>query len=364
MAHLDFSAGIPLRIAAISGLALAAACAPESLGDPRYAGESCRRVTLIDERTGAAIVGAEDMAIDRRRDRLIVSAYDRRAAERAARRKAFQVPEGGLYELDLNALRQPDGRLVAARPLLDADAVAGGLRPHGLDYDPERGEVAFVNRGYQKIDERWRMTPRLERASIFGDIVEVSGEEAPCAANDVLVSDVGAFVSFDHGDCGWRGMAEDVFGFARSGIASAGGAPLFEAAKFANGIAELRNGDIALADTKSSSIVVLTKAGDGFDEERRVTTPGGPDNLTIAEDGRVIAALHPSLIWIGAHRKLGFGNAPSRVVKVDPDSGDVELLFDNVVGHRFSAATVAVEDDKTLVLGSVTEPGVLVCRRG
>ena len=159
-------------------------------------------------------------------------------------------------------------------------------------------------------------------------------------------------------------MAEDVFGFARSGIASAGGAPLFEAAKFANGIAELRNGDIALADTKSSSIVVLTKAGDGFDEERRVTTPGGPDNLTIAEDGRVIAALHPSLIWIGAHRKLGFGNAPSRVVKVDPDSGDVELLFDNVVGHRFSAATVAVEDDKTLVLGSVTEPGVLVCRRG
>ena len=62
------------------------------------------------------------------------------------------------------------------------------------------------------------------------------------------------------------------------------------------------------------------------------------------------------------HRRLGIGRAPSRIIKANPQTGAVEILFDDPDGALFSAATVAVEWAGALIAGSVTDEGLLVCR--
>ena len=70
-------------IAAVAAGLVVASCAGEGLGEPRYATDQCRRVALEDADTKSLVVGAEDFALDRNAGQLFISAYDRRAAEKA-----------------------------------------------------------------------------------------------------------------------------------------------------------------------------------------------------------------------------------------------------------------------------------------
>ena len=350
-------------VMAVALLGLAGCAGEAATSAPGYDLESCRRVSLFDAETGARIVGAEDMAIDRATGRLFISAYDRRAVEKAARKRAFQIPSGGVYQTTAAAIAAaPEGGLTIA-PLARAGEISGGLRPHGLEFDDVAGELLFVNRAYQREGRSWRMTPRIERVGADGAVYVGKKEPAPCAANDLVADDHGALVTFDHADCGAGGAIEDVFGLKRSGVAR-GGAAVFDGARFANGLTRTLTGDLVLAATRDKALIVLTQSPDGYVEDRRIELPGGPDNLTIADDGGVVAAVHPSLMRMGLHRKLGLGAAPSRIVKSDPENGSVSILFDDPKGAIFQAATVAVEWGDALVLGSVTDDGVAVCRNG
>ncbi|MBI1393387.1 MAG: hypothetical protein GC152_11660 [Alphaproteobacteria bacterium] len=377
--------GWPRAIGArFSGAALVlavmvAGCVDQVDEAPLVSADACQLIDLYDERTGDRIVGAEDLAVDRIGGRLFVSAYDRRAVEKAVGQRSFLLPEGGLYELPLSRLQEAGGRLVAATPVISGNDVPGGLRPHGIDYDPVTGDLAFINRAYQKINGHWRRSSRLERVNVSsgprherldmsaqfgvadGWSPQLSDGEPHCAANDVVEIGGEALVSFDHGACGWRAAVEDAFGFAHAGIAAERGGAIFSGARFANGVAQSVTGEIVLAQTRDKSIAFITDAGRGLAETRRAETPGGPDNLTIGPDGGIIAAVHPSLPWIGLHRHFGVPRAPSRIVRVDPESLEVTLLYEDLRGDYFPAATVAVETENNLILGSVTAPGVLVC---
>ncbi len=362
-----------------AGFIALGACVEQVDAPPAYDQSACRPASLVDVSNGERVVGAEDLAIDRRAGVLFVSAYDRRRVEKAARRGAFLLPEGGVYAVALAALADADGRLIPAAPIIPRDAAPGGLRPHGLDFDPVTNEIAFVNRGYQKIDGRWRRTSRLERVRLsvpdpasapdaadwthhlMGSIGSPAQSDAPCAANDVLSIDGAALLSFDHANCGWRAFAEDALGLRRSGIAAERGAPLFDGARFANGVARSVTGEITLAATREKALVFLKEGRGGLAEARRVSLPGGPDNVTVSADGGLVTAVHPSLPWIGAHRHLGLPRAPSRIVKVDSKTLATRLLFEDLRGDHFPGATVAVEADGMLILGSATAPGLLVC---
>jgi hypothetical protein len=168
----------------------------------------------------------------------------------------------------------------------------------------------------------------------------------------------GVVTSFDHGSCGLGAGFENVFGLKRSGVARRG-ETLFDKALFANGLAHRQNGDLVMAATREDALLTL---GDDFAETGRIAIPGGPDNLTIADDGDIVAAVHPSLFKLMLTRKFGLGAAPSRIVKADPETGAVEILFDDPKGALFSAATVAIETENGLAAGSVTDEGLLVCQ--
>ncbi|MBB5519521.1 hypothetical protein [Amphiplicatus metriothermophilus] len=356
--------GRPERIflALAAGLA-AAACAGETVGPAAYSFEQCRRVALIDPHSGAAVRGAEDLAFDPVRGRLFVSAYDRRAAERAARKRAFAIPEGGIYVVPLAALDDPSTDRVVAERLIGPGEAAGGVRPHGIAYDADSRELVFINRAYQRINHIWRLQPRIERVGDDGTVFMGVGREAPCSANDVLIGPEGVLTSFDRAACGLQALPEDLFALRRSGLAGADGARLFEGAAFANGLARARDGALVLAATRERAVLALEKDTGGYALAHRLALPGGPDNLTRAADGGIVAAVHPSLIKLALHRKLGLGAAPSRVVKTDAGLESLEILYDDPKGARFSAATVAIEAQGVLIMGSATDAGLMVCRK-
>lgn len=337
-------------------------CAREEIGDPRFTADECTRVALIDADTGASISGAEDFAYDAVGKRLFFSAYDRRAAEKAAKHRQMTIPNGGVYSAALSEIFSAETTSISAQPLAAPDDVAGGLRPHGISYDAHNDELVFINRTYQRLNNKWEMTPRLQRIGANGDVFIGAVDDAPCAANDVLVTMQQTFTSFDHGRCDWRAGIEDLFNLKRSGLALEGDKRVYDRAAFANGLALTQNGMIVMAATREKAVLVMKERSGAVEEYARFDLPGGPDNLSIANDGGIVAAAHPSLWRLGLNRKMGLGKAPSRIVKIDPDTGAVEILFDDPSGQLFSAATIAVETPYGLVAGSVTDEGVLVCR--
>lgn len=347
------------RLALVFAAAFLSACGRSvEPGAPRYETRDCRRVDLVDVETGRPVVGAEDLRVDPPRGRLVVSAYDRRAAEGAAKTGAASVPEGGLYAVDLAALKTA-GR-VDAKPLVERAALAGGLRPHGLFVDPADGRIAFVNRSYMREGGRWRLAPEIVVADAAGRVAEET--PARCAANAVVLGAAGVLTSFDHRSCGWRAGFEDVFGGGRTGVAGADGGTRFARARFANGLAETGDGGLALAATRERAVLLLAPGGDGtFTESRKIRTPGGPDNVTVNEQGALVVAVHPSLWRLALQRKLGIGRAPSRIVEIDAVTGKTRLLFDDRRGALLAGATGAVEHEGMLYAGSAVDRGLLVC---
>lgn len=337
------------------------ACGARATSGAEFPLSECRRISLSDAATGATIRGAEDLAFDPKRERLFISAYDRRAVEKAAADAAFKIPEGGVYAVAFADLAEAGSTPLRLAPLIRADAVPGGLRPHGISYAQDRDEIAFINRGYQKIDGSWLQSSNIARADGSGALLRADAP-ARCGANDLIDAPSGAYVTFDHGSCGWRAALEDVFSLRRSGVDHEDGETLFDGASYANGLVETASGDFVLAATREKAALILRTEGGRMVEAGRVTLPGGPDNLTLAPDGAIVAALHPSLIEMGLDRRLGLGKAGSRVVKFDPASGAVTVLFDDPSGAKFSAATVGLLWRGDLVVGSATDDGLLFCK--
>ncbi len=337
-------------------------CAKTADGDPFFALGECRRVELIDAGSGKAVIGAEDLAYDATARRILISAYDRRAVEKEAKNRASEIEQGGIYAAPIDALKGDAATLTLA-PVVSRDAVAGGLRPHGISFDDARREIAFINRSYQRIDGGWRMTARIERAGADGAVFAGDGGGLRCSANDVAMLGDRTFVSFDHAACGWRGGLEDMFASRSSGLDTPERRDVFEGARHANGVIAIGKGRLALAATRDRALLMLDENEGGFAIERKISLPGAPDNLTLGDGGKIIAALYPSLLAIGAQRRLGLGRSGSRVVSVDPESGETALLFDDPKGELFSAASAAIEEEGVLVIGSALDRGVIVCKR-
>jgi len=343
----------------LASAALLAACDRAGVETPAFLLDQCERVALIDSSAGTAIVGAEDLDIDRIGGRLFVSAYDRRAAEKAVHDGADEVPEGGLYAVKIADIATPSPS-VAAHPLVDRNQVAGGLRPHGISYDQASGDLFFINRRYVRDGSRWRLAPQIVTLSPSGDLKKAA--EVHCAANDILALGERTFITLDHAGCGWRGGAEDLFGWKGARLVDENGDVIARNLNFANGVAALSSDVIFVAGTRERALYSIGVTSSPPRVEVATRLGAAPDNLTLSGDGRIIAAAHPSLLAIGLQRRLGAGRSPSRVIEIDPATGGLRLLFDDPNGTLIAAATVAVVADDILILGSVVDPGLVICR--
>lgn len=342
---------------------------PAALESKMISNENCRLISLTDHETQLPVIGAEDFAIDHEADKLYISAYDRRSVERAAKKRANKkIPTGGLYAINISQLREPKKKTHTISSLIRADDVDGGLRPHGISYDKKNQELAFINRAYFRKGNKWKMHPQLERIKINGALILSKPNPLTCSANNLLQTNSKILISYDHKACNWYAGLEDIFSLRESGLKFANDGPIegqviFEKAGFANGVTNTENGDIALAATREKALHLFNNDDSDISYKQAVKLPGAPDNLTISHDGAIIAALHPSLLRMGAHRKFRLGISPSKLVRIDPATNIVTTLFHDVSGTLFSAATVGVETQKEIILGSVTQPGLLFCEK-
>jgi len=349
-----------LLAAALSASALLGACGNQTAAKPLFKIENCQHLVLTDAADGRRIVGVEDLAVDRKGGRLLVSAYDRRGVERAARSNKDVLPAGGIYLIYLDELVAANGDL-SVRPLLESSAVAGGVRPHGLDIDGESGEVTFINRPYFRVNGRWRMTPQFVRIDLSGTVLSIEND-AHCSANDLSSFSGNLLVTIDHAGCGWRAGAEDVLGAKISRVIDGDGDVVLGGLGYANGIVVTPEGEIVVAATREKSLYIVSAAKDASVGKQFVKLQAAPDNLTLSDAGRIVAAVHPSLARMGLQRRLGIGSSPSRVVEVDLGNGEQQVLFDDPDAKLISAATAAIATNGMLIIGSVIDPGIVVCR--
>ncbi|MEM1384075.1 MAG: hypothetical protein AAF713_18270 [Pseudomonadota bacterium] len=311
-----------------------------------YSHADCRRVGVFDRISGRPLVGIEDLELSRDQRSLYLSSYDRLEGRSA---------QGGIYQIPVLSLGS--GQQVPATPLTDPARFRHGLRPHGMTLSADGTRLAFVNRRRDNTvaivegpitETGLRIRMRYRRAGSL------------CRANDLVYADTGnrLFLTIDRQACDvdlidlvpWVGtgsvIAVPLQGREDPIVISDGLA-------FANGVMPP-----FIAETRGERIT----RSDRTDWE--IALPGGPDNLSRTREGHIIAALHPSLFSLWLYRYGVSWSAPSRIAKIIPLAESVEVLFEDIDGDLFSAATVgALTAGGTLVAGSVREDGLLVCER-
>ena len=317
---------MPSRLlAGVVATGLAGAAAAGELAD-------CEVVRPVDA-AGRAVVGVEDMALDRARDRLILSAYDRRAVTRAAS-AGEPAPEGGLYAL-------PSPRL------------------------------ALVNRTV----EGGRFVPVVDRLEITpSGLAHRARLRAPrlCRPNDLAwTGDGRLLVTNDRGACGgpalwWERLANRpasfVMAFTGAGTgtatdtgAAAGadseGAVVATGFRFANGIAATPEG-VVVAATRGRRLHHL--------ERGEVALPFAPDNLTVTDDG--VLAAGPVSLWRYAAFRAGWLSAPGTSAVARWRPGEPAAVF-TVPAPVLRGVTVALAVGDRLLLGAAYDDRLALCGR-
>ena len=334
----------------------------------------CRAVAVTAG--GRPVFGIEDLVVDQALGRAVLSAHDRWAVSEKA--------GGGLFLLSLAALAGERAEAVELSAGFHPD---GGFRPHGMDLRVETDG----SRSVLAINRRWTGDTVVERFSLSGDDLRHLGTvESPflCRANDVAFLETGRVLfTSDHGGCG--GMAaglENILNLHHGfvGLVDEGRVRMLATGiGFANGLLpDVAADRLFVAATREDAVLVYRLsallAGDGAAVPERIAVPGGPDNLSRAVggalEGRVLAAVHPSLLALALHRfghRIGLTDmtaTPTRIVALGADgAGQVgvgqtraEVVVEDD-GRRLPGATVAAAWRGGLIAGSATSDRLLVC---
>jgi len=316
----------------------------------------------------AGAVGAEDMALSEPSGLLFVSSDDRRATARGER------SQGGIYVLDLDEI-DLDGALPA--PRLVTSGFEGELHPHGISLHrgPDGERLFVVNHtatGSAIEILAWNGTSL--------EAVESIRDPRIHDPNDVLaVGDRAFYVTNDHGArSAWGRSFEEYLRRPWSDVVYFDGQKSREVARhlrYANGIAASPDGaEVYVAATVGRSIVRYRRdaASGSLTMQERIPVGTGVDNITVDRDGNLWAGAHPQLLRFVAYADDPRELSPSQVLWLEPHpprrglterAGERfrEVLLDD--GSRLSGSSVAVARGDLLLVGSVFDEKLLVCRR-
>lgn len=378
---------LAIGIAGIAAVAIVVLLFPDN--DTVLDAADCRPVTVVDEASGTPLVGIEDIAVDADAGVAYLSAQDRWALETAVDAGAARLPQGGIYRLSVARLEAGDD-VVRVTNLAARFAAASDFHPHGIGLLGQGSDtplLATINRRYRPEPAGgttdWVRETAVEIFALAPDGLRHHArlvDPTLCRPNDVAwVDRTKILVTNDHAACDPPGSwIETLLGgdgtIVRADLAAdlslAEAAVVADGIPFANGIAIRRpDGPVLVAATRASAVFTFNLGdladGNAVPALRHTALQGGPDNLTAAEVGPVLAAVHPSLIRLGLYRGQWFDRdtAPSRVVAICGDGRPNDRVLDDPHGDLFSAATVAARLGDHILIGSVADPGLMVCHR-
>ena len=320
--------------------------------------EDCRTIEVRESASGDVVVGIEDVIVDTTRGRLWLSAHDRSVRDQS----------GGIYALPIEGLK--NGADVVSLPNAVLPHVDEPFRPHGIAISPSGRRLFVIDQG--RTSGGGTSILRVIDLTEEGDVDAVRTVEDPrlCRANDVLAIDEHeVLISRERGSCGKvSGWFETVLGLERGEVVRVrvedpvgGVGSVADGIFFANGLNRDLDGTVWVAASRGKELISI--GSDGGTEDR-IPLPGGPDNISRMPDGRLLVAVHPSLLRLAGAFSLGVDRITpgSRITAVDTRTHEVDILFEDDDGSLFSAATTAIATNGHLVAGSVIDAGLLACR--
>ncbi len=379
----------------LSTMLCAAAMATSGLSAaPLDEAGTCRAYTLIDDVTGATIMGPEDITIDRASGVVYVSAYDRRAVEREKKAGGPIATGGGIYRFPLpDGL--PQGGTLPVTNMSREFAKTHDFHPHGFHLRPgATAKLHVVNHVYELQGSKLVDNPTIERFRIAGGalvheatIRPGAGEPAMCSPNDIWAKADGSFyVSNDHGACtGFGRVWEETFALKRSYLLYYDGQAfrkVVQRLRFANGVTgreDPAGGEtlIIVSETRGKKLRVFAEAdllaaenSRGRAEPRfKIKLKGSPDNLDWSGagdgEGDLLVATIPNIIGMatymtGLFGKKKTGSRTQRIPWGDEGPGKAEIVFEDN-GSMISGATVMAGAGGLYFIGAAFDDNITIC---
>lgn len=298
--------------------------------------------------------GTEDVTIHQGSGMVFVSAADRRTPNPLA---------GGIWTFDI---ADPDHTLVYASVDGPED-----FQPHGIslwEADDGTKRLFVINHpvagGHTveifDIDDEWRL--------VHAETIAYPELSSP---NDLVA--VGPRQFYATNDRGFVGgimePLEAYFGLPASSVSYFDGEAGRIAARgliYANGVNVSADGTMLyVAEFLGRRVNVYERNREtGYLTHRRsIPVRTGADNIEIDESGHLWIGAHPRVFDFLAHAGDETALAPSHVIRVDPETGQVvTVLYTH--GEELSGSSVGAPYQYQFVVGAVFDSNVLICPRG
>ncbi len=302
------------------------------------------------------VAGPEDIVIDTLTGIAFIAADDRRANQRMP-----GSAEGAILLMDLKDHSYPVRNITPAG--------FTDFHPHGLSlWRSDSGRTLLFVISHRKLEpaevvERFEW--RNDSLVHLGSIADASIMTAP---NDlVAVGEYEFYVTNDHfyAKPGPGRTFEEYLQRAISFVNYHDGKQFRTVATgiaYANGINVSPDGrQLYVASTTGRTVITYDRQPDGslvVAGEQDLET--GVDNIDITANGDLWIGCHPQLLRFSAHALDSTNFSPSQVIRVGRD-GAVDEVFLND-GKDYSGSTVGATYKDLLLIGSVFESAVLICK--
>ncbi len=295
---------------------------------------------------------AEDIQIDQQTGIAYLSAYDRRAVVRG------ESVTGTILQLDIHSDNPKPRPALSSAP--------EQFKPHGLsliygqDGRSHLYVISHVSEERHTIEHFVREPgdTLFAHADTIDDPLFNSPNDLVATAENVF------FVANDTG-------AQNGFQRATEMLLARPMAPLVQ---YENGKAWVVRDDLAGSsgiNADANYLYVSETLGKRFtafsfndltgQAEFSVELPSSPDNVDVASDGSLWVAAHANTFALIKHFGDPTSPAPSQVFRIAPPDYEPQQIFLDL-GETLSAGSVGATYGNWLLMGSITEPKVLLCR--
>lgn len=294
---------------------------------------------------------AEDIQIDHRTGIAYLSAYDRRAVV------AGEDVTGTILQLDLNSPEPTPQPALATIP--------SNFKPHGLSLLHADDGTTHLYVISHLSEERHRVEQfvRGPEETVFRHLQSIEDRLFSSPNDLVAIAEGLLFVANDTGARNGFEQATEML-FARR---------LSPLVMYDTGTASVVRSDLAspaginadaqhlyVAETGGKRLSVFRLDDLSGPPHQTIDLPSAPDNIDIAEDGSLWVAAHANTLALIRHFVDADSPAPSQVFRIDNETlQPVQAFLD--LGDGLSAGSVGATYGKWLLLGSITEPHILLC---
>ena len=305
---------------------------------------SCEAVNIFS--------GTEDVEIDKNTNLVFVSASNRRSPS----------DDDGIYVFDLqnDSNTSRNVRKVSSSELLD-------FHPHGISLWHGDGQTKLFVVSHRSTGENVVEIFSVGQGGILEHLESILFD-AMNSPNDVIaVGPRQFYASNDHGYTeGLMMMLEQYFALPFANTVyfdGEKGRVIKSGLVAANGINRSADGKtIYISEALKQRVSVFDRnieTGE-LTKIKHIDINTVPDNIDIDADGNLWVAGHSKIFEFVTHAADRTKNAPSHIIKVDPNTDKFEDIFISLDGE-INAASVGAIHNNTLVVGAVFDGHVMVC---